>query len=102
MSGIIGQPRRVLWIASAVVLGIGLIALAQAKPAKPVADRIRLEYLHQEVQADALIQNLNDLDGQGWEVFQIVPSWAIKSENSESVLVPKAYQVFGRRPKEAK
>jgi hypothetical protein len=102
MSALIGQPRRVIWISAAVVLGLGLMALAQGKPAKPAAERVRLEYLHQEVQADALVQNLNDLDGQGWEVFQIVPGWAIKSENSESVLVPKAYQVFGRRPKDAK
>jgi hypothetical protein len=84
----------------ALVTGLAALGLAQqpggGKPA--TSPHVRTEYVHQEVQADAVVQSLNDLDGQGWEVFQVVPTWQIKNENGEGALVPKSYQVFGRRP----
>ena len=58
--------------------------------------RRHFEYVHQEVLANALTQSLNDLDGQGWEVFQVVPIWQIKNDNAETILAPRAYELFGR------
>lgn len=58
----------------------------------------KMEFLNQEVQADAIVATMNDLSSQGWEVFQLVPVWSIKNENAETAMSPRGYQVFGRRP----
>ena len=89
-----------IWVALLLVGSFAALALAQQAggdraPARP---RVKMEYVHQEVQADAVVPTLNELDSQGWNIFQIVPTWQFKNENSEGALVPKAYQVFGRRP----
>lgn len=74
-------------------------ALAQqAKTGGGEPARERMEYVNQEVQANAIIQTLNDLDGQGWSIFQVIPSWQVKGEGGEAALEPRAYIVFGRRP----
>jgi hypothetical protein len=82
--------------------GLAAWANAQNPGPKPQAEAAagpqRMEYLHQDVQADAIVQSLNDLDGQGWGIFQIVPAWQFKNDGAEAALVPKTYQVFGRRP----
>lgn len=94
-----------LWAALALVGAGTALALAQQAGGDRAAQRprVRMEYVHQEVQADAVVQTLNDLDSQGWNIFQIVPTWQFKNENSEGALIPKTYQVFGRRPlREAK
>ncbi len=58
--------------------------------------------MQQEVQAGSITQSLNDFDKQGWEIFQVIPVWQVKNENAETLLVPRAYEVFGRRPIGAK
>ena len=45
-----------------------------------------------------LVQTLNDMGKQHWEIFQIVPTWSINNENNVTEMVPKGYQIFGRRP----
>jgi hypothetical protein len=98
------QPWRFsdarLWVALGFVCLFATIAWSRQPATAPIADgvRNRMEYLHQEVLSDAVVQTLNDLDGQGWEIFQIIPSWQFKNENAENALVPRAYQVFGKRP----
>jgi hypothetical protein len=86
----------------AALLLIAVLAAASSGQVAGKGPARHFEYVHQEVQANVLTQSLNDLDGQGWEVFQIVPSWAIKNENAETVFTPRAYVVFGRRPIAAK
>jgi hypothetical protein len=71
---------------------IGGGAGAPPAPARPVQ-----EFTHQEVQAAAVVATLNDLSKQGWEVFQIIPAWTIKSEDGTTDLAPKFYEVFARR-----
>jgi hypothetical protein len=80
-------------------------AWALAQQAKPGAGaggaepaQVRMEYVNQEVQANAITQTLNDLDSQGWSIFQVIPSWQVKGEGGEAALEPRAYIVFGRRP----
>jgi hypothetical protein len=90
--------RTWLWLSLAVVVGTAAVAFAQFGGGGSPPPRPRTEYLQQEVQADAIVQTLNDLDGQGWDLFQIVPAWSLKNENGEATLVAKTYQVFGRRP----
>lgn len=89
-----------LWLGVGLVVlaGMTAVAFAQFGGAGISPPRPRLEYLQQEVQADAIVQTLNDLDAQGWDLFQIVPAWSFKNENGEATLVAKTYQVFGRRP----
>jgi len=103
MSGILRlwqSPRIILGSTFLLIATLAAASMGQAGGAKGPARHF--EYVHQEIQADALTQSLNDLDGQGWEVFQIVPSWQIKNENAETILSPRAYVVFGRRPIAAK
>jgi hypothetical protein len=95
------------WRHPRVAIGTALllIAVLAAATSGQVAGKgpaRHFEYVHQEVQPNVLTQSLNDLDGQGWEVFQIVPSWGIKNENNETVLTPRAYEIFGRRAVVAK
>jgi hypothetical protein len=92
--------KVVSWLALALVAGLGALAFAQQPSALTAGSQavIHMEYLHQEVQADAIVQTLNDLDGQGWSIFQIVPAWQLKNDNGEATLVARNYQVFGRRP----
>ena len=49
-----------------------------------------------------MTQSLNELDGQGWEIFQVIPAWQIKGENAETILAPRAYEILGRRAIAAK
>jgi hypothetical protein len=93
------QSRHGWLLGAFLVLGAASLAFAQlggpgeaAKPA-PI-----FEFTQQEVQAALLVQTLNDLGKQRWEVFQIVPIWTIVNQNAAVEMVPKAYQVFGRRP----
>jgi hypothetical protein len=92
----LARHPRVLAVALLVLAGIGTSLLAGQGAAKPPGRRF--EFVNQEVQADALTQTLNDLDGQGWDIFQVTPSWAIRNENGEAQLAPRAYMIFGRRP----
>ncbi|HEV3165686.1 MAG TPA: hypothetical protein VGZ22_16785 [Isosphaeraceae bacterium] len=87
-----------IWFAIALVAALSALAVAQQPKAAPDATRVRMEYVHQEVQADAVVQTMNDLDGQGWNIFQVIPTWQIKNDNGQSELQPRAYEVFGRRP----
>ncbi|MDR3636678.1 MAG: hypothetical protein P4L84_22940 [Isosphaeraceae bacterium] len=93
--------RRGRWLGVVVLLGAATAAYAQfggaVQPAK-VAEPPVMEFTEQEVLANQLIQTLNDLSKQHWEVFQIVPAWAVRNQNGEAELVPRAYEVFGRRP----
>ena len=81
------------------VLGTATAALAQfgqlSPPPRPVSV---LEFSQQEVQANALVATLNDMSKQHWDVFQITPVWSLRNQNGEAELIPKSYQVFGRRP----
>ena len=91
----IGQSRIGLTTILLICVVMAPLAISQLTGPRPQARHF--EYVHQEILASALTQSLNDLDGQGWEVFQVVPSWQIKNENAETVLSPRAYEVFGRR-----
>jgi hypothetical protein len=79
------------------LLFIAVLAAATSGQVTGKGPARHFEYVHQEVSPDVLTRTLNDLDGQGWEIFQIVPSWGIKNENAETILAARAYMVFGRR-----
>jgi hypothetical protein len=89
-----------LWVALGFVCVFATIAWSRQPADAPAAvdQAARMEYLHQEVLADSVVQTLNDLDGQGWNIFQIVPTWQFKNDNGENALVPRGYQLFGKRP----
>ncbi len=94
-------PRRWLPWAFLVLAGTATIAFARFAPnASPsdVATHPRMEFVNQDVQADVVVKTLNDLEAQGWEVFQIIPIWKLQNEGDSNGLVASSYQVFGRRP----
>lgn len=94
----ISSPRHLsrLWSLALVLVVAGMVSLAFAQQNAAKA-RTRMEYLSQEVQADAMVPTMNDLDAQGWDLFQVVPIWKIQGDGGESSLIPKSFQVFGRR-----
>lgn len=88
--------NRHLFVAVGLLFTVVVFASAQLGGG-PTVLKPRLEYLHQEVKSDAVVQTMNELDKQGWELFQIIPSWTIKNDNGEASLAPTSYQLFGRR-----
>lgn len=93
--------RRGWWLGLVLLLGAASAVYAQfggGVQAVKVAEPPVMEFTEQEVQANQLVQTLNDLSKQHWEIFQIVPAWAVRNQNGEAELVPRAYEVFGRRP----
>ncbi len=88
---------RHVWVPIGLLLVVAMFASAQVGSTPASSAKPKLEYLHQEVKSDAVVQTLNDLDKQGWEVFQVIPSWTIKNDNGETALTPTSYQLFGRR-----
>jgi hypothetical protein len=82
----------------ALLVSSAALAYAQLGGSGAATSRPKQEYLHQEVQADEIVKTLNDLDGQGWDLFQIVPVWKFNNDNGNATLEAKSYQVFGRRP----
>ncbi|MEO6807912.1 MAG: hypothetical protein ABI353_02230 [Isosphaeraceae bacterium] len=89
------------WLLAAVSLVAVTAAFAVARPSdepKDQAERPHQEYLSQEVQAEAIVQTLNSLDQEGWDLFQVVPLWNIGADVGGTKLEAKTYQVFGRRP----
>lgn len=91
------------WTFALLVMGVGIatLAFAHQDPVKAPA-RPKMEYLSQEVQADAVVPTMNDLDAQGWDLFQVIPIWEFKNANGANTLEAKSYQVFGRRQAAAK
>jgi|GEM_PF-4721596 len=91
--------RRVL-LGVTLILILAKLSSAQFGEAqgKPNSAAPAMEFTHQEVQAETVVQTLNDLSKQGWEIFQIVPTWTVGNQNGGTELTPKTYQVFGRKP----
>ena len=103
LSGKLSRLVLVGVFVTAVSAGLAYAQIA-GKDAAPRAasPHVVQEFSHQEVQAAAVVATLNDLSKQGWEVFQVIPSWTLKNEDGVNDLIPKSYQVFARRPAPAK
>jgi hypothetical protein len=101
------RGKTVRFALVAVILAVASAGLAFAQLGAGQAPLVKTagvvqEYTHQEVQAASIVATLNDLSKQGWDVFQIIPSWTIKNEDGTTDLTPKTYQVFARRAAAAK
>jgi hypothetical protein len=86
-----------------LILLIGLTSMAFAQLAGSGAARNAAvsptwEYTQQEVQPNSLVETLNDLGKQHWEVFQVLPIWKFQDLGGGAELWPVRYQVLGRRP----
>jgi hypothetical protein len=80
-----------------LVVGFATLAFAQFGPGQPIP-RLQ-EYTQQEVQANALVETLNEMAKQRWEIFQVVPIWKFQDQGGGAEMSPVRYQVLGRRPK---
>ena len=90
------------WAWALILAGSATLAYAQFGGAGGQSPRPKLEYHKQEIPASTFVATVNDLDGQGWEVFQIVPVWTLEKGNDDQTrLVPQSYEVFARRPVKA-
>jgi hypothetical protein len=94
------RSRRIWGFGLAVVLGAATLAYAQfgggTTPVTPVSQA--MEYTQQEVQSGGLVEALNALGKQKWDVFQVVPLWKFENNNGEAELTPQRYQILARRP----
>ena len=90
-----------VWVPSLLLmLGVSTLASAQfggmgPGPPKPTL----LEYTQQEVQANALVETLNEMGKQHWEIFQVVPIWKFQDQGGGAEMTPVRYQILGRRPR---
>jgi hypothetical protein len=81
-----------------LVLGVTTLALAQLGGAAPNPVSVQ-EYTQQEVQANALIETLNEMGKGNWDVFQVIPIWKFEDKGGGAEMTPTRYQVLGRRNK---
>src|SRR4051812_44089932 len=79
-----------------LVLGLTTLASAQRGEAPGMAVQ---EYTQQEVQANALVDTLNEMGKEHWEVFQVVPIWKFQDQGGGAEMSPIRYQVLGKRAK---
>lgn len=92
------------WLVWAIALVAGSAIIAQVPrgsrgEAGPADAPPIVEFAHQNVDADGIVQTLNDLSKNGWEVFHLVPVWRLSNaDGADTSLVPKSYDVFARRP----
>ncbi len=91
-----------------IVVG-AFLALACAYPfasaqTKPAGDphKTRLEYTMVSVVRTDVSETMGNLDKEGWQVFQVVPVWKIGNDNGSGELEAIRYDVFAKRPLEAK
>ncbi len=92
-----------LWVPTLlVVLGISSLASAQFGGSGGASLPTIQEYTQQEVQANALVETLNEMSKQRREVFQVIPVWKFQDQGGGAELVAVRYQVLGRRPREQK
>jgi hypothetical protein len=81
-----------------LVLGLATLAFAQFGPG--TSQHVQ-EYTQQEVQANGLVETLNEMGKQQWEVFQVVPIWKFQDQGGGAEMAPIRYQILGRRPRAA-
>jgi hypothetical protein len=81
-----------------LVLGISTLGLGQIGGKGADSAQVQ-EYTQQEVQANALIETLNELGKERWDVFQVIPVWKFEDKGGGAEMTPVRYQVLGRRHK---
>ncbi|GAC1308724.1 MAG: hypothetical protein NVSMB14_13210 [Isosphaeraceae bacterium] len=92
------SARGLLLVVAFVLLAaITIIGRSSANSERRV-ERQHLEYVREEVEAANVVAKLNELDRDGWDVFQVVPTWNVKNDDGSTSLVPQKYQIFGKKP----
>ena len=90
-----------VWL-PALVLMLGLTTLASAQLGGGGSPGPRVqEFTQQEVQANALVETLNEMSKERWEIFQVVPIWKFQDQGGGAEMTPIRYQILGHRPKAA-
>jgi hypothetical protein len=92
---------RVWGSALLLLLGLTTMALAQhagkggTNPPAPTT----MEFTQQEVLANSLVETLNEMGKQHWDIFQVVPIWKFQDQGGGAEMTPIRYQILGRRAK---
>lgn len=96
--------RKVRWVLAGVLV-LGAVAAAWRPgetPASAAQDQAqagrRLEYTSVGVSSPNIVEAMNNLDKEGWKVFQVIPIWKFNNDAGQNELVPMSYQVFANRP----
>jgi hypothetical protein len=93
---------RVWGLGLVLLIGLTTMAFAQyggvGSTAKPPAPPT-MEYTQQEVLANSLVETLNEMGKQHWEIFQVVPVWKFQDQGGGAEMAPIRYQIIGRRAK---
>jgi hypothetical protein len=82
-----------------LLLGLSTLAPAQFGGGGGPSVAPTMEYTQQEVQANGLVETLNEMGKQRWEIFQVLPVWKFQDQGGGAELSPVRYQILGRRPK---
>jgi hypothetical protein len=82
-----------------LVLGGATLGLGQIGGKGGEAPQQVQEYTQHEVQANALIETLNEMGKERWDVFQVIPVWKFEDKGGGAEMTPARYQVLGRRNK---
>jgi hypothetical protein len=90
---------RVLGTGLLLVAGLSTMAFAQFGGMGGMKKPTPTEYTQQEVQANSVVETLNEMGKQNWEIFQVVPIWKFQDQGGGAEMTPVRYQIFGRRTK---
>lgn len=88
------------WIGICCAAATLFAALAPAhgrRVAEP-APRPASEFTTISASSEAVVDSLNNLDRQGWDVMQIIPVWKLSQEEGVTELQASSYRIFARRP----
>jgi hypothetical protein len=90
---------RVWTLILTLLAGLTTIAFAQLGGSGGSKPGPRMEYTQQEVLANSLVETLNEMGKERWEIFQVVPVWKFQDQGGGAEMSPVRYQLLGRRPR---
>lgn len=62
------------------------------------APRTPLEFTTIAASSEGVVDSLNNLDRQGWDVMQIIPVWKLSQDSGATELQASSYRIFAKRP----
>lgn len=74
------------------------LAPAHGRRVAEPAPRTPLEFTTIAASSEGVVDSLNNLDRQGWDVMQIIPVWKITNDAGATELQASSYRIFAKRP----
>ncbi len=74
------------------------LAPAHGRRVADPAPRPASEFTTIAASSEGVVDSLNNLDRQGWDVMQIIPVWKLSQDAGATELQASSYRIFARRP----